>query len=301
MGESVFLSQLVKERVWPRYELSLKRERTRRDYYRYVSRICDYLCCDFLCIDAVMAQGYFYHMESRADGYTPKSLHSMLSALRSFATYIEKNRSIWGLDDYVNPFVGVLVSSYTDNLHMNDIPLPDQVDAILSAASVDTQMYLILLLVLRCGLSVSEVCRLKASCVRQDEAGRFFLEIIKNDGKMRRNVKIPTDILPAVLSFCGECPSDGPLFYNQKGQPLQVRTLQMYFSDLVKSADLGRSFTLQDIRHASIAYMRKGGAEASSVASYTGISERWVYRYNGVLDELTAAPCDYGIIQVRGA
>lgn len=78
---------------------------------------------------------------------------------------------------------------------------------------------------------------------------------------------------------------------------MQYHALYDMIRDAMQNA--GLSYTMQDIRNASIAHMLHGMADPNDVAAYVGISERWLFRYRDVLNTLDKAPCDYQCFQLK--
>ncbi|SFO68808.1 hypothetical protein SAMN04489757_17110 [Anaerocolumna aminovalerica] len=83
------------------------------------------------------------------------------------------------------------------------------------------------------------------------------------------------------------------LFYNKKNSVLRVRSLETLLKNALLKAEIDKPYTLQDIRNASIAYMIHSCAKSNEIADYAGVSDRWIYRYDKIIDELNYAPCDY--------
>ena len=116
--------------------------------------------------------------------------------------------------------------------------------------------------------------------------------------KISRIVKVPDDVKILVLSYCeNHGYHSGPVFFNKRGKPMQYHALYDMIRDAMQNA--GLSYTMQDIRNASIAHMLHGMADPNDVAAYVGISERWLFRYRDVLNTLDKAPCDYQCFQLK--
>lgn len=57
-NKQLFIWQFC-QKIWPHYEMTLKKVRTRKSYFKYISDICNYLKKDFTAIDESEAQNYF--------------------------------------------------------------------------------------------------------------------------------------------------------------------------------------------------------------------------------------------------
>lgn len=280
--------------IWPQFEETLKRNKTRDSYMYYVNGICNFCKCDFLDIDRKCACSYFSSLSHAKKKYSTKYLHSLLSGYRSIASYIISHKDTLGLEDYVNPFVDISLSDYTDQVHASDIPTIQQMKKILSTAkSTDPQLYLIFAFSFYCGLSISEILSITPDNIVIDQNDNVGICISKPSGDKKRYVKVPSLLLPDLEAFCNNLGTRSFLFANKNGRPLQTRTLQLSINRFMKTLCFSRIYTMQQIRNASVAYMRAAGAPLEDVASYTGISERWMHRYDGVIEELTFAPCDF--------
>lgn len=293
---SVFLSDRFITEIWPVYSMTLKRKKTRSDYFSYVCSICDHCRCDFKDVNAVMAQQYFDNLGKGEDALHIKSLHARLSALRSISRFIVTN----GLyEDYSNPFFTVDLNPYSNNIHISDIPSAYEISELLQACSEDSQMTLIICFALRCGLSASELCNIRVSDIEEDNNGIYAVTIHSPGKKQSRIVKIPSDVVAKLLDHFSKSVMNEFLFTNSRGDQLKVRTLQNMMKNTVTAAGLSRNITLQELRNSSISYMLAGGAAPEDVSSYVGISNRWMYRFNGVRDEIQSAPCDYNRLTIK--
>ena len=276
---------------------ALKKVRTRKSYFKYISDICNYLKKDFTAIDESEAQNYFSQL-AETKSYEPKYLHLRLSACRSVASYIEKNAQHFNLKNYLSPFVFVDLPEYSDNIHKSDIPSIKQMNTVLSATEDDIMMFTIISICFRCALTVSEICNLKFSDVVEDDLGRLCF-IVKGS-KSPRVVKIPDDVKEILFRYVDQYPGEDFLFRNSKNQKLLTRTLQYRLRSIMDRADLSKTFTFQDIRNAAIIYMRQGGVTNADLVKYAGLSsEKWVSRFDGVIDGLDLAPCDYSHISIK--
>ena len=297
MQTNSYLSDNFVKKIWPHYEMTLKKVRTRKSYFKYISDICNYLKKDFTAIDESEAQNYFSQL-AETKSYEPKYLHLRLSACRSVASYIEKNAQHFNLKNYLSPFVFVDLPEYSDNIHKSDIPSIKQMNTVLSATEDDIMMFTIISICFRCALTVSEICNLKFSDVVEDDLGRLCF-IVKGS-KSPRVVKIPDDVKEILFRYVDQYPGEDFLFRNSKNQKLLTRTLQYRLRSIMDRADLSKTFTFQDIRNAAIIYMRQGGVTNADLVKYAGLSsEKWVSRFDGVIDGLDLAPCDYSHISIK--
>lgn len=278
--------------IWELFRIHhLKNKKTAYEYMIVINSICSTLCCDFLAIDADGARRFFNELAVRSKTekkkLSVKSINNRYSVLRSVASFIVDNKERFHLDDYSNVFLEVDIEHYSEMVDPCAIPTLEQLDILLESVKSDPMLYCIFCLVIRCGFSASDICMLRSDHIFCDDSGRA-VAIIPH-GKKNRSIVIPPDVLNLLKKYSVE--DTDYLFRNRRNNPLTYKTLSLYVREAVRAA--GFSFTLQDMRNASIAYMLLGGANYNAAASYYGISERWMYRYKNVIDTLEIPPCEY--------
>lgn len=270
--------------LWKKFSPSLKTLKTRYEYLMDVNRLCEFSNSDFICLSSNQVQEYFKMLSQK--GLTVKTIQGKLSCFKSISKFIEQN-----IDrEWENPFSSIHVESFSEFLNPNSVPTLKELDIIMEQAKNDNRLYLIFSLILRCGLSASEVSRLHAEMFQLDGMNRMFLSI--SSGNKTRRIKIPKDVANVFIKYTEiENIFSGPLLYNKKKKPLSYHAL----CDMVRECmhTSGFNYTMQDLRNVSMAHMLKGGATTKEVADYAGISERWLYRYQEVLEELDVSACDY--------
>lgn len=270
---------------------TLKLPRTQRDYFTNVCSICDFLKKDYLHISYSDAQYYFDHL-SQAQKLKVSSLNAKLASLRSISSYILKNKDAITVDaTFTNVFSKVNIAAQDNYVNKESIPSTKEIGLILDSVRTNDMLFLILSLIIKCSLTVSQICNLKPSQIALDGANRGCIAF--TNGKKTRFVKLPVDIMDLLVSYTNSYGVNNFLFYNKHKKPLRPRTLESLFQLYLTKSGIKKAFTLQDIRNASIIYMLQGGASQSAVADYVGVSGRWMFRYNQVIDELNNAPCDY--------
>ncbi len=304
MEGELYLSDLFKNVIWPDYSQApnkvtnkIKNERTLKDYLRNVHYICASCKKDFIDIEAEDAENYFKKL-AKEKKYTVRSRNSILVSLRNLSSYIVEHREKYGLKNYCNAFITVQSPEYDTYIKETELPTDEEINKIMTACEEDEMLTVIFMFINRMGLSASEVCNLSQGKIRMDGASRYYIDF--SDKLHERFVKIPGDVMDSFLKYFNPStnPNVGvrdatPLFLNKRKNRIQVRNLEMYLASMVKKAGIKKHITLQDLRNAATARMLLNGAPADKVAEYTGISDRWIYRYNRVLHELDEAPCDY--------
>ena len=78
------------------------------------------------------------------------------------------------------------------------------------------------------------------------------------------------------------------------------RLLASYTDKLVKAKKLRKHYTMQTLRHAAISYMLMGGASKDEVASYTGVTGKWMNRYDKIIaDNVINVAANYNVININ--
>lgn len=126
------------------------------------------------------------------------------------------------------------------------------------------------LLMLRCGLRVSEVARLKASDVDWEQDA---LLVRQGKGRKDRRVYLSADAARALRECLKLRPAKTPggcLFWNQKrkGEPLSVKAIQKKVERYAKEA--GVKASCHSLRHTFASNLLEEGAEIVSIKEFLG-------------------------------
>lgn len=292
---STYLSEFFMDKVWIGYEQTLKRKKTRDNYFLAVCSLCEYANAEFTQVSAAQAAAYFRMRRSGNPKPTEKTMHSWLSAYRGLGRYIQEYcQNIPEYESYRSPFEKIYLDEYTDNIHAADLPTEKELERIIQAAKDmddNGQMYLIMLLATKCAMTAGEIRSLTPQRIQQDAEGRGFV-VFKEKNGTNRIVKLPDVIMDFLKENQETYMHREALFLNKSGTRLSERSLQIYAKKLVERAGIQHPVTLQSIRNLTIAKMLYHGATEEETAAYIGIEPGWMYRYSRILPELDFAPCD---------
>lgn len=297
-----YLSPLFENEIWPLFAKTLNTAKSKSDYYSLVRDLCSYLKKDFLALSDFDAQSYFNHLLILANNgkQSIKTIKVKLARARSVSNFILRHSYLFELQqDYIrNPFIRVSLPQTEDFLTAKNVPDIDEMNDILHKAEADPQLYLILALMVRCGISAGEICTLKYEDFMQDKKGNVGIEFCYRN--VKRYVKLPIDILGLIQEYIGDMDvaQSAYLFHNRRGNPLRIRDLERLYLKYLPS-DEEPHFTLSDIRNGSAAYMLVCGASGSEVAKYIGIAPDWIRRFDKIVPELYVAAVDYTNISVK--
>ena len=299
---SQFISEQFLEDIFPLFCGQLQNKRTKNNYYNAVSAICDFCEKDFLSLNPDDIRRYFSALRNgtlrTATGFhfSSNTISVRLSCLRSIGTFIEETGGYWGLEEWESP-LKYFVPEDTPDIELSDIPSLHDINCILEAAT-DIRMRLILMLVLRCGLTSTEIVELTPKQFFVDSENR--MGIVFKERNEERYVKIPDeDVRPELTLYLSSVPGTAPaVFLNSRGTPLSAVVLQRMVKNLMIRAGVTPLWTLQDLRNACACHLLASGAAPTEVAYQLGIQPRWMHRYENAVEELELQPCDYSRIRV---
>jgi site-specific recombinase XerD len=153
-------------------------------------------------------------------------------------------------------------------------PLPKQLShehvATLFARIVHPMDHALYLLMLRCGLRVSEVARLTLDAIDWEQAA---LRIVQGKGRKDRMVYVAPDALAALRTCLAARPTSTPaglVFWNQKRprQALSAKGIQKKMERYAKAA--GVKASCHSLRHTFASNLLDAGAEVISIKELLG-------------------------------
>lgn len=297
-----YLSPLFTGEIWPMFSRSLNTEKSKADYYSVIRDISRYAKKDFLELKEAEAQGYFNHLLilSQNGKQSVKTVKVKLARLKSVSNFILRHSYLFDLQQtYLkNPFLRITLPQTEDYLLKKNVPNVEELNDILAKAESDRMLYVILCLMVRCGLSAGEICMLKFEDFVSDSTGHVGIEYCYRN--VRRYIKLPDDVLEQIRNYIGdaEVSNSAYLFHNKRQNQLRIRDLERLYLKYLP-ADEDPHFTLSDIRNGSAAYMLICGASPSEVADYIGIAPEWMRRFDRVIPELHKAAVDYSNIRIK--
>lgn len=295
--------------LFPYFAKQLKTAAAKEKYLYAIDSLCEYVGKDFLLVDGNEALSYYRKLLSgeirrkdtrkEADLQTQprplskKTVYMRFACVRSFATYLQANQELLGIT-YDSPFTFMQLEGVrpSELVKPSAVPLKSELDSLFSAIT-DRQMYLIVALVVKCGLPVKQLITLAPRNIVLDKKDQLAIRFTR--GHAERVIKVPEELAVELLSFAENNARQEYLFSNSYGKPLTERTLQLRFKKLSEDAGLS-GWTLQDLRNTAACYMLGSGFTKNEVAKHLGVQERWMYRYDRVVEELERQPSDYGLM-----
>lgn len=141
-------------------------------------------------------------------------------------------------------------------------------------AQIDHPMDRALFLVmLRCGLRVSEVAQLKLDHIDWEQQA---LQVVQGKGRKDRRVYLSPDAVASVQQCLTQHPGDwaqGYVFWNRKraARPLSVKAIQKKMERYAKAA--GISASCHSLRHTFASNLLEHGAEVVTIRDFLGHSQ----------------------------
>jgi site-specific recombinase XerD len=129
------------------------------------------------------------------------------------------------------------------------------------------------LVILRCGLRVSEVARLKLEQIDWEQQA---LHIVQGKGRKDRRVYMSPDAVASVQQCLAQHPggqAQGYVFWNRKRvqQPLSVKAIQKKMERYAKAAGIKAS--CHSLRHTFASNLLEHGAEVVAIRDFLGHSQ----------------------------
>ncbi len=247
-----------------------KERRTIDEYISYVSMICNKYLKDFLDLTQDDVESYFYYLNSKlADGkITRKTIGTRLSCYRTLAQFISEKD-----ETYHSPFTRIIRPQTKADFDPNKIPTMRELDLIMSEAKSDPQLFLILSLATRVGLSSSSILSLRYNSVMRERGHVYLFFAAKSDFKQDSFIQMPEDVAELIVNYCGDNlgASDSVIFRNKYKNPLSLVNLDRAVAKVIKKCGLD-GYTLKDFRNRAILEMAQAGASPESLSGYTGLS-----------------------------
>lgn len=256
---------------------TLKNERTKREYIRLCNNIMEFCQKDFFALTEQDAFDYLHSLESMVSAGSLKisTLNTKMAVLHSISNYMLQHPSITPEDYLQNPFWNPHRLNGKRMLNMSHILSVNEVDVLLSEAKSSPMVFLAIALAFRMGLSTSEMLTLRLKDFFQDAENEYGLHL------SRRTVKVPKDIIDLLDRLVAQGICKDYLFPGRRGGHISLQFLLAEYRRCVSS-----SYSLQDLRNSFIAYSFFGGANATQIAEYLGITQPWLTRYQEVVQLL---------------
>lgn len=300
------ISEKFEEEIWIYFQTNLS-QRTRKEYWNVVRNFDKVTGHDPLRLTRKDAMNYFNGLIEKVNSnkLSYNTAVMRLSVMKSVCTFIE-NYTVNHGKHYVNHFESMSLPEQNKILSKDAIPNSKEIDNLLSAAmkNNDNKAFLIFSLVIKMGLTNQEICSLNREFICRDNDGHLCFNMPPKN-HITRFLMIPDDIAVLLDKYIeAEHIQNGAIFLNIRKNRIKMRDterlLASYTEKLVKSRKLRRHYTMQTLRHAAISYMLIGGASKDEVAAYTGVTGKWMNRYDRIVaGDVINNAARYNIININ--
>ena len=302
------ISVKFEDEIWIYFQTNLS-PRTRKEYWNVVRDFDRLTGHDPLRLTRKEAMNYYNNLIEKVNAgrLSYNTAVMRLSVMKSVCTFIETYTVNHGRR-YVNYFESMSLPEQDKILPKDAIPNAKEIDNLLSAAleANDNKAFLIFSLVIKMGLTNQEICSLDREFICRDKAGHLCFNMPPKN-HISRFLIIPDDLGTLLDTYIeAENIQSGAIFLNIRKNRIKMRDterlLASYTDELVKAKKLRKHYTMQTLRHAAISYMLIGGASKDEVAAYTGVTGKWMNRYDKIIaDNVINVAANYNIININPA
>lgn len=300
------ISTKFEDEIWFYFQTNLS-PRTRKEYWNVVRDFDRLTGHDPLKLTRKEALNYYNTLIEKvnASRLSYNTAVMRLSVMKSVCTFIETYTVNHGRR-YVNYFESMSLPEQDKILPKDAVPDAKEIDNLLSAAleNNDNKAFLIFSFVIKMGLTNQEICSLNREFICRDKEGHLCFNMPPKN-HVSRFLIIPDDLGKLLDTYIeAENIQSGAIFLNLRKNRIKMRDterlLASYTEELVKARKLRKHYTMQTLRHAAISYMLIGGASRDEVAAYTGVTGKWMNRYDKIIaDNVINAAANYNIININ--
>lgn len=300
------ISTKFEDEIWIYFQTNLS-PRTRKEYWNVVRDFDRLTGHDPLKLTRKEALNYYNTLIEKvnASRLSYNTAVMRLSVMKSVCTFIETYTVNHGRR-YVNYFESMSLPEQDKILPKDAVPDAKEIDNLLSAAleNNDNKAFLIFSIVIKMGLTNQEICSLNREFICRDKEGHLCFNMPPKN-HVSRFLIIPDDLGKLLDTYIeAENIQSGAIFLNLRKNRIKMRDterlLASYTEELVKARKLRKHYTMQTLRHAAISYMLIGGASRDEVAAYTGVTGKWMNRYDKIIaDNVINAAANYNIININ--
>ena len=300
------ISTKFEDEIWIYFQTNLS-PRTRKEYWNVVRDFDRLTGHDPLKLTRKEALNYYNTLIEKvnASRLSYNTAVMRLSVMKSVCTFIETYTVNHGRR-YVIYYESMSLPEQDKILPKDAVPDAKEIDNLLSAAleNNDNKAFLIFSFVIKMGLTNQEICSLNREFICRDKEGHLCFNMPPKN-HVSRFLIIPDDLGKLLDTYIeAENIQSGAIFLNLRKNRIKMRDterlLASYTEKLVKARKLRKHYTMQTLRHAAISYMLIGGASKDEVAAYTGVTGKWMNRYDKIIaDNVINAAANYNIININ--
>ncbi len=300
------ISVKFEDEIWIYFQTNLS-PRTRKEYWNVIRDFDRLAGHDPMKLTRKEALNYYNNLIEKVNSnkLSYNTAVMRLSVMKSVCTFIETYTVNHG-KRYVNYFESMSLPEQDKILPKDAIPDAKEIDNLLTAAldANDNKAFLIFSLVIKMGLTNQEICSLNKEFICRNSEGHLCFNMPPKN-HISRFLIIPDDIGTLLVRYIKvENIQSGAIFLNLRKNRIKMRDterlLASYTDKLVKNKKLRKHYTMQTLRHAAISYMLIGGASKDEVAAYTGVTGKWMNRYDRIIvSDVINVAANYNVININ--
>lgn len=260
-----------------RFEVYIRVEKglstnTATNYIHDVNHLCDYLSAAGVAVDNATQE----HLESFVCtlmdlGIQPRSQARIISGIKSFYKFLK-------LEGYIEYNPTTLLETPKLGRHLPDVLTTAEIDAMVSCIDMSTPEGLrnraIIETLYGCGLRVSELTRLRMSCIYAQEE----YVVVEGKGSKQRLVPISQVALHYINEYiqnvrCNMVVKPGNndiLFLNRRGAMLSRQMVFIVIKQLCELAGVRKKVSPHTLRHSFATHLLEGGANLRAIQQMLG-------------------------------
>lgn len=288
-AKKITISSIFTDKIWVYFETNLA-TRTRKEYWNVVKYFTKCVGHDPYELSLDDAKKFYEDLINKIqkEKLSYSTAVMRYSVMRSMCDFIENYRISHG-EQYTNYFKEFSIPEQDKIFKSRDLPSLTVIDKVLKKALEcdDYKAFTIFSLSLKLGLTNSEICNLKFENIAIVDEENLAIELTASKGATRI-LSLDKDISEILDKYINIYQvSSGYLFLNNRKNPIKMRDterlLLKYIDMLNEQGEEIKPFTMQSLRHVALTAMLSGGATKEAVAKFTGITTKWMNRYEKVV------------------
>lgn len=276
--KSIYASKLTSQVIWTDFTAHFRSSTTAASYEADLSEVMNYFEKDFIQIGQADIKEYYEMMQNKITQniIKPATVAKKFRELHSFAEYICNNRIKYDIQgEYRDEYAPYLKNLEKQKKFAKCVEV-QHIDRLLQAAEDEIQSYTILVMLYRVGLTSTEIIALKPDDLAIYENGMY----VSVTGR-KQLCYIPDDAAEVLQNYLKQRQDMTYLFYNKRGNPLNLMYISRLMKKLAKSAGVPE-YSAESIRNTCGVTLYAYGAQPKQVAGQLGVTEIQIHRYRNM-------------------
>ena len=269
----------------------------RQHYAKLLGSVCSFARCDYRNLHGDQVALW---LENRRQKLSERTFAGELAALRSLFRVMDEDLHT----DIFSSLSFIDAKKVPMSILSEDVPSLSDADRILEASKDNPELYLAIVLALRCALNITDIVSLKSSMFFFDKDGIAGFRFTGLSTEREGNIRIPDDVVTILSKYIEEQSIEDWLFPSRQrpGHHSSARWMQMQLNKACNTAGLpsDKKVTFRSLRALAIVDMLDGGAGTTKVAQYVSMNESNLHYYGAVVPELKNSAVEHSRIRVIG-